>query len=130
MAELSGYGGGFSWDSTAIWQDANNIHAWSLDINCDGLDKTDMTDSGNRTFIRGLKGWTATVEGFVDATSDINLTLIGTAATINLTVDSSNTLYYTGSAFLTGYSPAVPVDGAETYSLTFQGSGALTYETS
>jgi len=125
MAEIAGYTGKMSFSTNVISDATNNINAWSLDITCDALDVTTFVDSGNHTFIRGLKGWTATAEGFVDSSQVSQFADLGTSATLALYVNATN--YYSGTALLTGASPSVSTDGVETISFSFQGSGALAY---
>jgi len=124
MAELSGYGGGVTWNSAAVSDIKHNIHSWSADINCDALEVTSFADAGNRTYIRGLKGWTATCECYVDGTNFINPTSVGASGTLQLNYNNSK--YLSGTALLTGFSPSVTTDGVETMTLNFQGSGAIT----
>jgi len=131
MAELSGYGGGvnfFKSDATTyvLLSDATyNIHSWSADVNADALEVTSFADAGNRTYIRGLKGWTATCEAYVDGTNFVQPSDIG--VTGRLTMYISDTLYYYGNAVMTGFSPAVSVDAVETQTMNFQGTGELTF---
>jgi len=133
MAELAGYGGqirAYYSDATTylnMTSDTTNINAWNLDMTADALDVTTFVDSGNHTFVRGLKGWTATAEGFVDDTYVFEPSDVGTTVALYLHVDHSNLKYYTGNAILTGISPSVSVDSVETASLSFQGTGTLTY---
>ena len=127
MAEISGYTGKMNFGSAVVSDATNNIHAWTLDINCDALETTDFADSGNRTYIRGLKGWTATCEGYIDTSAGgtVNSADIGSSATLSLYVNA--TKYYNGTALLTGASLNTAADGVETSSFSFQGSGALAY---
>ena len=124
MAELSGTAGSFNF--TGVISDCNfNIRSWSAEGAADTHEVTDFCDSGYKTFIPGLKGWTASAEGFVDGTNTFAFSDIGTSATL-LLYTSDTTKYYTGTAILTSWSPAVAVDGVQTQSFAFQGSGILT----
>jgi len=131
MAELSGYGGKakfFYSDATSylnISDTSHNLHAWGVDITADALETTGFADGGNRTYIRGLKGWTATAEGYVDGTNAVFPSDVGVKS--KLTLYLSDTMYYYGKAYLTGVSPSVSVDAVETQSLTFQGTSDLFY---
>ena len=133
MAELSGYGGKVQFLVSDATQYANvsdtthNLHAWNVDITADALETTSFADSGDRTYIRGLKGWTATVEGYVDGTNAIFPSDVGTTGLVTLYTDHSNLQYYYGNAILTGVGTSVAVDAVETTSLSLQGTGALTF---
>ena len=128
MAELSGYGGGFTFDGTTpdISDADHNIYSWSADITCDALEVTGFADGGQRTYIRGLRGWTATAEAYVDDTNVLHPSDVGQAGDIKLHVETGDK-YYHGDALLTGVSPSAAVDGLVTQTLTFQGLSDLSY---
>ena len=136
MAEMSGYGGGlkFDWASRSdiggdggVPSDAtHNVYSWSADVTCDALEVTGFADGGQRTYIRGLRGWTATAETYVDDTYMLHTSDAGVTGRIYLYVKNSD-LYYYGDAILTGMSPTVAVDSVVTQSLTFQGMSDLVY---
>jgi len=125
MAEIAGYTGRFTFGASTVSDTKHNILSWSAEIVCDALETTGFADEGQRTYIRGLRGWTASVEGLVDATNSIAGTVPGTTANLKLYINSSN--YYTGDAICTGASPNVAVDGVETISFTFQGLSDIVY---
>ena len=125
MAEIAGYTGKFTFGTSTISDVKHNILSWSAEIACDALETTGFADSGQRCYIRGLRGWTASVEGLVDATNSIAGTVPGTTANLKLYINATN--YYTGDAICTGASPNVAVDGVETISFTFQGLSDITY---
>jgi len=125
MAEIAGYGGRFTFGTSTVSDTKHNILSWSAEVTCDALETTSFADAGQRCYIRGLRGWTATVEGLVDATNSIAATVPGTAASLKLYINA--TKYYLGDALCTGFSPGVAVDGVETMSFSFQGLSDLTY---
>ena len=125
MAEIAGYTGKFTFGTSTISDVKHNILSWSADITCDALETTGFADGGQRCYIRGLRGWTATVEGLVDATNSIAGTVPGTTAALKLYINADK--YYAGDAICTGASPNVSVDGVETISFTFQGLSDITY---
>lgn len=125
MAELAGYGGSFVF-GTAVSDTKHNIYSWSLDYKADALDVTGFTDGGDRTYVRGLKGWTVSAEGYVDDTNGNAIATVGSTGTITLGLNGSHN--YSGAALCTGFSgPAVKVDGVETITYTFQGLSDLAY---
>ena len=92
MAELSGYGGGLTFDWASVsdiggnGSDAtHNIYSWSAEISCDALEVTGFADGGQRTYIRGLRGWTATAEAYVDDSYPLHPSDTGTTGTLNST---------------------------------------------
>ena len=132
MGELSGYGGGakfYGSDATnyiSISDATNNIYSWSLEVNCDTLDVTSFADGGERCFIRGLRGWTATAEAYVDDTNVICPSDAGSVARLWL-YTKSDTVFYRGDALLTGVTPAAAVDGVVTQTLSWQGTSDLMF---
>jgi len=127
MAELAGYGGNVIWGSVVSDGGGSCANSWSLDVNLDTHDITDFCSAGAwRDFLAGLKGWTATVEVRIDGAKPVNVTSLGTSAALDLyMVDGGAN--YAGTAILNSISPSVSVDAEETYTLGFQGTGALAY---
>ena len=104
---------------------AYRTSGWSLDVAGDTHDVTDFTSEGWREFLAGLKGWSGTIEKFVDDTNQIVPSDVGATATITLYLNSTH--YLRGSAILNGWNPSVAVGDAETESLSFQGTSDLFY---
>ena len=125
MAEIAGYDGHFTFGTNTLSDTKHNVLSWSADVTCDALETTGFHDAGDRCYIRGLRGWTATCEALVDATNSLAVTVVGTAAALKLYVNATN--YYGGAALCTGLSPSVSVDGIETMTATFQGLSDLAY---
>ena len=127
MAEISGYGGGVKWVlSDNTYSDANyNIYSWSMDLAVDPLEVTTFADAGNRTYIRGLKGWSGSMDAYVDGTNTLQPSDVGMSGQVQLVY--SGTTNYRGDAFLTGIHPAIGVDGVVTQTMDFTGTGALTH---
>lgn len=102
------------------------IRSWAIDYTGDPLETTDFEDSGHKTFLMGLDGWTGSFEGFGQPGWSTNAAL-GTTYVGSFFVSGSTGSYYYGSVIITGASPATSVDGLNTVSYSFQGSGALAY---
>ncbi|MBA7552484.1 hypothetical protein ES705_45048 [subsurface metagenome] len=116
MAEVAGKGGNITCANLTV-----GIKAWTLDLAGDALETTDYGDSGHRTYIAGLDGWTGSCEVNWDATNK-SLVIGATLATLVFTVETGD--YYTGdSAIVTGISIGHTVEGIVTMSVSFQGSG-------
>ena len=125
MAEIPGYDGRLDWGWGIISDATFNIRGWTLNATADMHETTTFADDGEKTFIRGTRGWTASVEALVDSTNNVAASMIGSDASLKLYVNS--TYYYTGTGLLSNYSPAVSVDGVQTQTLEFQGTGSLSY---
>jgi hypothetical protein len=124
MAEVHGKAGSITLASLTV-----GVKSWSLSYTADAPETTDFADAvatGNtRTFIPGLRTWTATVEANWDAAN--TLAPGDAAATLTLTANSAATAdTYSGSAICTGLTVGVSYDGVNTATYTFQGTGALT----
>ena len=102
--------------------------SWSFDKVCDMLETTDYCDSGHRTYIANLKGWTGSAERHW--LTEEMLEWEGTKLLIKFYVDneSSPKLRYEGWAEVTGHSINSSVDVLVGETLSFQGDSVLTYE--
>lgn len=110
---------------------------WSLDYTADVLDITDFSDSGHRQYLANVDNWAATAERhWVDSGL---LTFRGDKIIAKFYVNDSDTAKgtdtdsdtgdrYEGWCFITGLSPSTAVDSLTNESLSFQGTGVLTYE--
>jgi len=101
------------------------IKSWSVDIVSDALETTDFGDSGHKTYIPGIDGWSGSFAGFKDGAP----TAIGSEIALILKESATTGQQYTGQAILTGSHPTVDVDGIAGISYDFQGSGAITSAT-
>ena len=108
-------------DSDVVYR----VHAWSLDVTGDTHDVTDFASAGWREHVAGLKGWTASLEMYVDDTNQIVPSDVGSNATIKLYLNTTD--YYHGKGIVNGHSPATTIDGIATQSLSVQGTSDLFY---
>jgi len=97
------------------------MKSWSLDYVADALETTDFADSGRRTYIVGLSGWSGSFEGYKDG---VPLTLVSNAL-LELRETTTTTQKWTGAAIITGLHESVSVDGVVTMAYDFQGTGIL-----
>jgi len=125
MAVIPGYSGQIDWGTVLDSDVSYNTHSWTLDVTADTHDVTDFTSTGWRKQAVGLKGWSGSVEVYVDDTNWIDSSKVGTNATIKLYINS--TKYYTGNAIVTAIHPAVSVDGIETQTIDFVGNSDLSF---
>ena len=100
----------------------DGIKNWTVDYVVDVLDATALADSGRRTYIAVISGWSGNFEGYKDSAP----TGIGSLVALILEESTDPTEKYTGQAILTGLHETVSVDGVVGISYDFQGIGALT----
>ena len=115
--QLSGKAGDVSVAGSSI----GGIKSWNIDYVADALETTDFADSGLRTYIAGITGWSGSFEGFKDGAP----TSIGSEIALILEETSDATQRYTGQAILTGSHESVSVDGVVSISYDFQGTTTL-----
>ncbi len=126
MAHVSGKAGAVYGTTTGTTAAAvTGIRSWSLDYVMDALETTDFGDSGHRTYVPGLDGWSGRFEGFKDGAP----IAMGAYTVLELRESTNSTQKWTGSAIVTGLHPTVSVDGVVSYSYDFQGNGVLTLPT-
>jgi len=116
--EVAGKGG-----SIACAGLTKGVKSWSLNLVGDTLETTDYADSGHRTFIAGIDGWTGSCEVNWD-TANSGLEVGATIAALAFTIAAAE--HYDGAAIVTGISVSSAVDGLVTMTVNFQGSGVCT----
>lgn len=118
---------GMDADFTALNMDAHG-HAWSIDLVADALEDTNWgwttPDVGWRSYIPGLKGWSGSVECYADSVP-ATLVVGMTITDAQFYVDKANARGYKGDIVVTGEHPGVTIEGIETLTFDFQGSGSL-----
>ena len=137
MATIVGNDGSISISSVGLL----NVRNFTCDITADTIETSTMgTDT--RTYVRGLAGWSGSADVYVDPA---NLTggasaiskLITTGGTVgdaavafrgNLSASGANNLQ--GSVIITGFSVKSSMDGLVEGTVSFQGSGAITFSAS
>jgi len=118
MGQLSGKAGEVQVAAATV----NGIKSWTIDYVADALETTDFGDSGTKTYIAGLSGWSGSFEGFKDGAP----TTIGGIIALILSVSATATQDYTGQAILTGSHETISVDGIVGIAYDFQGTSTLT----
>lgn len=108
------------------------IRSFSVQTTADTSEDTSMGDSW-RTFKTTLKGWSGSLDCFWDETDTTGQGALveGAEVTLNLYPEGSSTgdKYYTGSAIVTGVTINSSFDGLVESSISFQGTGALSFST-
>jgi hypothetical protein len=105
---------------------------WTLTTKGDTKDVTPFGATGNwAVFLATVKSWTSKVTAFVDAsdTAQTNMFgLVGSTVALSMNVTTVGTPHgFTGSAILTGWTPSVDVQQAETIDFNWQGTGPVTW---
>lgn len=117
MAEVAGKGGSITCTNLTA-----GVKGWTLNLVGDTLETTDYADSGHRTYIVGLDGWTGSCEVNWDATNK-SLVIGATITNLIFTIVSSTTLYTGATAYVTAINVVSAVGDLVTMSVSFQGSG-------
>lgn len=116
-----------------------NLTSYTLDTTQDTIETTAMGGTRSRTFTKGLMTYTGSADFQYDGTTPQD----GAITPLNIFTDSndvgtvelfpeaadSGDIKVSGDVIVTGYSLTAAVDGIVTGSITFQGTGAVTYGT-
>ena len=115
-----------------------NATSSDFELTRDTIDATNKDGGQYKEFLVGLAGWTMNAEGIfeedasatgVSAKDLLDDVVAGTAITVVMTSNVSGDLKVTGSAVITSFSWNAPVNDVATFSVSLQGSGALTIGT-
>lgn len=137
MATLTGNNGQITIGGTTVL----NVRNFSVDVTSDTIETTTMGND-TRQYLKGLASWSGSADIYVDTA---NLTggasaiaqLIATGGTVGdsgaavvLALDSSGATLLkkmSGNAIITGFTVNSSMDGMVEGSISFQGTGAVTY---
>ena len=114
-----------------------NVTSFSLEETTETIDVTSMGD-GNRVILPTFVGFSGSFDGYWDQTdaalnhTDTVEPVIRAGQTIAFEfypagVDAGN-MFYSGSAIVASVSRSASFDGAVEYSVSFEGTGDLTYD--
>jgi len=113
-----------------------NLTNVSFGMTMETRETTNKDSGGNASFLEGKKSWTASGSAMLDfAATNLTLddlyTLIQARSTVFLVWDTavSGDSYFYGSCFITELSTEGGVEDNQTYSISFQGTGAITKAT-
>jgi predicted secreted protein len=107
------------------------LRSFSLETTADTIESSNMGTTA-RTYKAGLTAWSGTASLFWDETDVGQLALVlGTEITIKVYPEGATAgdKYYTGSAIVTAKSVSASFDGLVESSISFQGTGALSFST-
>lgn len=101
---------------------------WSFSLTGDVQESTDFSSSGWKTFVGTQKGWTGSAEQFWQ--DETYKDLVGELLIVKFYEDESSTQRHEGWAYITGIDTNAAVDTLIMQPISFQGVGALSFETS
>lgn len=117
-----------------------NLTSTDFELSKDTIDATNKDGGDYKEFLVGLSSWTMSAEGIFEEDASVGATHIsakdllddmvaGTALTVVMTSNVSTDLKLSGLAVITSFSWSAPVNDIATFSISLQGSGALTVGT-
>jgi predicted secreted protein len=107
------------------------LRSFSLETTGDTIETSNMGTTA-RTYKAGLTAWSGTASLFWDETDAGQTALaLGTEIVIKVYPEGATTgdKYYTGSAIVTAKSVSASFDGLVESSISFQGTGTLSFST-
>ena len=98
------------------------------------MDAAESTSFGNtwKTYLTLAKGWTLTVNAKYD-NADVGASslrtefITGDCVVTSVTMYETASCYFSGDTVVTNYSENAAVGSPDTFSITFQGNGTLSY---
>jgi TP901-1 family phage major tail protein len=115
-----------------------NLTSTDFELSKDTIDATNKDGGSYKEFLVGLSGWTMSAEGIFEedgsatgiSSKDLLDDIIaGAPITVVMTSNVTGDLKLTGSAVITSFAWSAPVNDIATFSVSLQGSGALTVGT-
>jgi predicted secreted protein len=116
------------------------LRSYSIEMTADTIENTVMADS-TRQYVKGLSTFSGTADVYFDATHmtspDLDGEIFGSVGDAGTTIavypegdiGSGTDKILSGNIIVTGYSVSGSFDGMIEASISFQGTGALTYDT-
>ena len=115
-----------------------NLTSTDFELSKDTIDATNKDGGNYKEFLVGLSGWTMNAEGIfeedgsatgVSAKDLLDDIIAGAPITVVMTSLVSGDIKLSGSAIITSFAWNAPVNDVSTFSVSLQGSGALTVGT-
>jgi hypothetical protein len=118
MATLHGKAGSLTFSGLTA-----GVESWTLDIDDEQEEVTTFTEAGSgyHNFVSGIGRWTVAVNCGLDGT----VAPLAKGASGAITLTTTGTRAWTGTAILNSISAGVPHNGKETINYTFNGKSAL-----
>jgi hypothetical protein len=109
----------------------------SLELSVDLPDATTKDSAGWSEFFAGVRSFTLSSDGLVDYATDakvetdelVALLIARTAVAVEFSTATSGDMKLSGNAFITSISQTADMESPSGFSVTFQGTGALTQST-
>ena len=109
----------------------------SLELSVDLPDATTKDSAGWSEFFAGVRSWTLSSDGLVDYATDAKVetdelvTMLINRATVAVTFSTatSGDMLLSGNAYVTSISQTADMESPAGFSVSFQGTGALTQST-
>ena len=108
------------------------LTGWSLEVNKETVDITNLDSAGWKEFLVDLKDWSISFDGITTRTGtgdyeELLADMIATDTAVAVTIaDTGASTTISGSAFLTSMPLTGAVGDKQTFSGSLQGTGALT----
>lgn len=108
------------------------LTGWSLEVNKETVDVTNLDSAGWKEFLVDLKDWSISFDGIVTRTGtgdyeELLADMIATDTAVAITIaDTAASTTISGSGFITGLPLTGAVGDKQTFSGSIQGTGALT----
>ena len=132
MAALVGNDGVLSVDGATV----ATLRSYSIDTTSDTIETTVMGND-SRTYVKGLSSYTGSADVYWDATHFTSITNgnptdgnVGDGTVVMVAYPTGTGANWSGNILITGYSVSGTTDGLVEATISFQGSGALTYAAS
>ena len=108
-----------------------NVENAALSVSVDSAESTAFGDTWKK-YLTLAKGWTLTVSAKYDNTDAAATSLrtefvTGDCVVTSVTMYETASCYFQGDTIVTNYSENAAVGSADTFSVTFQGNGTLSY---
>jgi predicted secreted protein len=136
MASFVGNAGAVKINGAAVAE----LRSYSIELTSDTIENTVMGDS-TRQYVKGLASWSGTADVYWDpahftGTNNIDGEIFGSVGDAGATIAvypegdvGASDKIMSGNIIITGYTINGSMDGMIEASISFQGTGALTYAT-
>jgi len=105
----------------------SQLKSWEISEEAEAIESTTMSDT-SKTFVTGIKGWTASCEVLYDLSNAVQADLVvGESVDIKIWPNTvSQAESFAGTGIVTSTSQSGAIGDIVTSSVTVQGTGALT----
>lgn len=128
MATYKGQDGVFQAITTGgTLASVNQLKSWEISEEAEAIESTAMGDT-SKTFVTGIKGWTASCEVLYDLSNAVQADLV-VGETVDVKIwpnTTSQTESFAGTGIVTSTSQSGALGDLVTSSISVQGTGALT----